>query len=477
MIYFLWIRGYIPTIVIEKDPLLLKTINDISNKDYNQARHDVMVERSVPHIVVDQNGDRESWNCSGNVKDSKPFPCLFTSNGGIQSTWGNCDKMGDKCPYHDYYQFKSQSKVRCSRKRKIHFLMHSDKSIQQRVNHEFGVGPVPCQKELFHGDAFVGDTQMIHESHSCPKNGMRRTENGSSYVICPWVVTFTGIFPTYNTLNDIPQSFLFPPETSYSLACVILHSEHQGHYIGISLDAKNPRGIHVSYDGMLAMAKRVQPIRMDDPKYTRGFMIAELWYVKVGSSTGKLGTDVPKIPASPPSASVLYASLKPAGLHNFGNTCYLNTLVQIIFWVVPIRKKLMDYKLSKGDLDKIPAVVSNDFEADNVKLYGGLESLQKVLASLKVAMTRKRAILKTQMQKMLNVLGLSSFENKCVNEMWMNLFHHYFEYIGFQNLYNIQLTTYQRETLEPNKRGRKPHESKNTRPEPLLQIDQSDLKK
>lgn len=282
--------------------------------------------------------------------------------------------------------------------------------------------------------------------------------------------------PNIQHLNDIPQTFLFPPETSYSLASVILRSKQQGHYIGISLDAKNPRGVHVSYDGMLAMAKRVQPIRMDDPKYTRGFMIAELWYVKVGSSTGTLGTDVSKISPSPPSAPVLSASVKPAGLHNFGNTCYLNTLVQIIFWVVPIRKKLMDYKLSKGDLDKIPSVLSNDFKADNVKMYRGLESLQKVLASLKVAMTRKRAILKTQMQKMLNALGLSSFENKCVNEMWMNLFHHYFEYIGFQNLYNIQLTTYQRETLEPNKRG-KPRESKNTHPEPLLSIDQSDLKK
>jgi len=90
---------------------------------------------------------------------------------------------------------------------------------------------------------------------------MRQTDNGSSYFICPWVITFTGTFPTYNTLNDIPQTFLFPPETSYSLASVILYSGHQGHYIGISLDAKNQRGVHVSYDGMLVMAKRVQPIR------------------------------------------------------------------------------------------------------------------------------------------------------------------------------------------------------------------------
>jgi len=168
MIYFLWIRGFIPTPVIEKDPLLLKTINDISNKDYNKARHDVMVERSVPHKVVDQNGDRESWNCFGDLKDSKPFPCLFKSNGGIQLTWGDCSKMGEKCPYHDFYQFKSKWKIRTSRQRKICFLMHPDKLIQQRVNHEYGVGPTPCQKELSHGDAYDEDTKqdimnLIHD--------------------------------------------------------------------------------------------------------------------------------------------------------------------------------------------------------------------------------------------------------------------------------------------------------------------------
>ena len=86
MIYFLWIRGFIPPAVIEKDPLLLKTVNDISNKDYNKARHDLIVERSVPHKVK-QNGDIESWDCEGNLKDSKPFPCLFKSNGPIQLTW------------------------------------------------------------------------------------------------------------------------------------------------------------------------------------------------------------------------------------------------------------------------------------------------------------------------------------------------------------------------------------------------------
>ena len=475
MIYFLWIRGYVPNAVIETDSLLLKTINDISTKDYNKARHDVIVEREVPH-KVERDGDRESWDCYGDLRDSKPFFCLFKSNGPIQLTWGDCTKMGEKCPYHDFYQYKSTSKMHASKPRKICLLMHPDKSIPDRVLHEFGVGLVPCQREFCDEDAYrEGKTTMYNEFRPCPENGMRRTNNGSSYDICPWVITFTGTFPTYTTLNDIPQTFLFPPETLYSLASVILYSGHGGHYIGISLDAKSPRGVHVRYDGMHPMSKRVQPIRIDDPKYTpRGFEIAELWYVKVESSAGTSGTETLKIPSTPSSSPLLSVSIKPAGLHNFGNTCYLNTLLQIMFWLVPIRKRLIEYKLSKDDLDKIPSVCSSEFEADNKQLYKGLEWLKKVLTSLKGAMTNKRPILKDQIKRMLDFLGLSSFENKCVNEMWINLFHHYFEYIGFDHLYNVQMTTYNREILEPNKTG-KPRESKHTRPEPLLSINHSDI--
>jgi hypothetical protein len=476
MIYFLWIRGYISNAVIETDSLLLKTIHEISIKEYNKARHDVIVKRAVPH-KVERDGDIESWDCEGDLKDSKPFQCLFKSNGPIQLTWGDCTQMGEKCPYHDFYQYKSTSKMHASKPRKICLLMHPDKSIPDRVLHEFGVCLVPCQREFLKNDAFTEGTKVdYNEFRPCPENGMRRTANGSSYDICPWVITFTGTFPTYTTLNDIPQTFLFPPETLYSLASVILYSGRGGHYIGISLDAKSPRGVHVSYDGMHGMAKRVQPIRLDDPKFTRGFMISELWYVKVESSAVTSRTETSKIPSTPSSAPLLYASIKPAGLHNFGNTCYLNTLLQIIFWLVPIRKRLIEYNLSKKDLDKIPSVCSSEFEADNKKLYKGLESLKKVQVSLKISMTKKRPILKDQIKKMLDFLGLSSFENKCVNEMWINLFHHYFEYIGFDCLYNVQMTTYNREILEPNKTG-KPRESKHTRLEPLLSVNHSDIQK
>ena len=136
----------------------------------------------------------------------------------------------------------------------------------------------------------------------------------------------------------------------------------------------------------------------------------------------------------------------------------------------------MGYELSNEDLDKIPSVLSNDFEADSVKMYKGIKSLKKVLASLKLAMMKKKAILKTQIKKMLDVLGLSSFENNCVNKMWINLFCQYLNILDFENLYTIQLMAYQCETLKPNKRG-KPLESKITRPELLLSIDRSDLQK
>ena len=40
-------------------------------------------------------------------------------------------------------------------------------------------------------------------------------------------------------------------------------------------------------------------------------------------------------------------------------------------------------------MNKIPSVCSNEFEADNKQLYKSLESLKKVLVSLKFAMTKK----------------------------------------------------------------------------------------
>ena len=60
---------------------------------------------------------------------------------------------------------------------------------------------------------------------------------------------------------------------------------------------------------------------------------------------------------------VLLASIKSVGIHNFGNPCYLNTLVQIVFWVVPIRNRLIEYELSEEDMDKMPPVSFNELRA------------------------------------------------------------------------------------------------------------------
>ncbi len=61
----------------------------------------------------------------------------------------------------------------------------------------------------------------------------------------------------------------------------------------------------------------------------------------------------------------------------------------------------------------------------------------------------KVSILLNNMKKFLGTLGLSHDENQCVNEFWSNLFHTYFEYVGVDHLYKLQMTTHYREVLEP----------------------------
>jgi hypothetical protein len=70
------------------------------------------------------------------------------------------------------------------------------------------------------------------------------------FASCPWVMVIGGYFQHYNfhTLNDIPKSVLVPPETQYSLACIIL--TNGGHFRGISLDCQNSPGVHLIFDGI-----------------------------------------------------------------------------------------------------------------------------------------------------------------------------------------------------------------------------------
>jgi hypothetical protein len=117
-----------------------------------------------------------------------------------------------------------------------------------------------------------------------------------------------------------------------------------------------------------------------------------------------------------------------------------------------------------------------ELEFDSVKLHKGLGLLKKLLVNMRASMTKKSAIQKTQMKKFIDGLGLSIDENQCVNEFWTNLFHHYFEFIGFDHLYKIQITAFTHEILEPNKTGT-PQEIQQTQSASLFSIILSDVQK
>ena len=86
------------------------------------------------------------------------------------------------------------------------------------------------------------------------------------------------------------------------------------------------------------------------------------------------------------------------------------------------------------------------------------------------------ALLTNNMTKFLDTLGLAHNANQCVNEFWSNLFHTFFEYVGVDHLYKLQMTSHYREVLESNKTG-KAREKVETLSQTLLSIGESDLKK
>ena len=62
MIYFLWLRQFVPHSIVEKDSLLLKALNNVRKRDYNKARHELIVERSLPHTVDVSGKGAVIWN-------------------------------------------------------------------------------------------------------------------------------------------------------------------------------------------------------------------------------------------------------------------------------------------------------------------------------------------------------------------------------------------------------------------------------
>lgn len=59
----------------------------------------------------------------------------------------------------------------------------------------------------------------------------------------------------------------------------------------------------------------------------------------------------------------------PVGLHNIGNTCYLNSLLQYLFTIKPVRDIVLDY-----DRYKLPL---NDEAIDNRRLGGNKMQLDR----------------------------------------------------------------------------------------------------
>ena len=58
MVYFLWFRRFVPHSVVEKDSLLLETVNNVRKDNFAKAHHDLLMGRSLP-INVEKVGNTE----------------------------------------------------------------------------------------------------------------------------------------------------------------------------------------------------------------------------------------------------------------------------------------------------------------------------------------------------------------------------------------------------------------------------------
>ena len=110
MIFFLWIRGFVPHSVVEKVSILLETLNNVRKGEYNKAQHDFLLRKALPK-KVEKVGNKVYWNCWSPFWDNKPVPELFNTPCIMQMIWGNCSKMGENCPFHDFFQKKSTDLV------------------------------------------------------------------------------------------------------------------------------------------------------------------------------------------------------------------------------------------------------------------------------------------------------------------------------------------------------------------------------
>ena len=87
MVNFLWFRRFVPHSIMEKDSLLIETLNNVRKCNFAKARHDLLIRRSL-QFKVEKRGNTERWNCWGDAMDYKPLPELFQSPGKMQLIWG-----------------------------------------------------------------------------------------------------------------------------------------------------------------------------------------------------------------------------------------------------------------------------------------------------------------------------------------------------------------------------------------------------
>ena len=140
------------------------------------------------------------------------------------------------------------------------------------------------------------------------------------------------------------------------------------------------------------------------------------------------------------------------------------------------QKEIDPEETAKKHPKTLQPVFSLDFEVDSESLLNSFVFLKRLLQNMQPSKNTKMSILSNNMKKFLHALGLSHDTNQCVNDFWSNLFHTYFEYVGVDHLYKVQMTSHYREVLEPNKTG-KACEKVETFSQTLLSIGESDLKK
>ena len=175
-------------------------------------------------------------------------------------------------------------------------------------------------------------------------------------------------------------------------------------------------------------------------------------------------------------AHVLSTILKPVGIKILDTPVTSVPCCRSYFGLYHSEKRLIQKKQPKNNPKTLQPVFSLDFEADSESLFNSFVFLKRLLQNMQPSKNTNMSILSNNMKKFLDALGLSHDTNQCVNEFWSNLFHTYFEYVGVDHLYKVQMTSHYREVLEPNKTG-KACEKVETFSQTLLSIGESDLKK